>query len=71
MQPDGSYIRETGGEGTSSQELLYRYFSEYKVEPEAAKAEEPAASAAAPEPAPSAEPGLFTRFKNWLSRIFS
>ena len=36
MQPDGSYIREKGGDGTSSQEALYRYFSAYKVgvEPE-------------------------------------
>ena len=27
MQSDGRYIRETGGEGTSSQEALYNYFS--------------------------------------------
>ena len=27
MQSDGTYIREPGGEGTSSQEELYRYFS--------------------------------------------
>ncbi|MBQ6755459.1 MAG: polyphosphate kinase 1 [Oscillospiraceae bacterium] len=42
MQPDGTYIREEGGEGTSSQEALYRYFSNYKVslaEPPAVKAE--------------------------------
>ena len=31
MQPDGTYIREPGGEGTSSQEALYRYFSTRKV----------------------------------------
>ena len=31
MQPDGSYIRPAGGEGTSSQEALYRYFSTRKV----------------------------------------
>ena len=31
MQPDGTYIREEGGEGTSSQEALYRYFSTRKV----------------------------------------
>ena len=47
MQPDGSYLRPEGGEGTSSQEALYRYFSARKVslqeeKPEAAgKAEEP------------------------------
>ena len=31
MQPDGVYLREEGGEGTSSQEALYRYFSTRKV----------------------------------------
>ena len=31
MLPDGSYVRDKGGEGTSSQEALYRYFSNYKV----------------------------------------
>ena len=36
MQPDGSYVREEGGEGSSSQEALYRYFSSlrYTVEEE-------------------------------------
>ncbi len=27
MQSDGTYVRESGGEGTSSQEALYNYFS--------------------------------------------
>ena len=31
LQPDGRYIREEGGEGTSSQEALYTYFSTYRV----------------------------------------
>ena len=31
MRPDGTYVREKGGEGTSSQEALYRYFSARKV----------------------------------------
>jgi len=31
MLADGSYVREKGGKGTSSQEALYRYFSAYKV----------------------------------------
>ena len=31
MLSDGSYVRDSGGEGTSSQEALYRYFSNYKV----------------------------------------
>ena len=35
MQPDGSYLRDEGGEGTSSQEALYRYFSSVSLaEPE-------------------------------------
>ena len=33
MLSDGSYVREEGGKGTSSQEALYRYFSAYKVHP--------------------------------------
>ena len=31
MQPDGTYLREPGGEGTSSQERLYWYFSTRRV----------------------------------------
>jgi len=31
MKPDGTYYREQGGEGTSSQEALYRYFSKINV----------------------------------------
>ena len=31
MLPDGNYIREEGGEGTSSQEALYHYFSNFRV----------------------------------------
>ncbi len=32
MLADGSYVRDPGGEGTSSQEALYRYFSEMRVD---------------------------------------
>ena len=68
MQPDGTYIREEGGEGTSSQEALYRYFSTRKVSLAEPEPEEP-------EPAPVPDPdepeqksagGLF----GWLSRLF-
>ena len=31
MLPNGNYIREEGGEGTSSQEALYHYFSSFHV----------------------------------------
>ncbi|MBR1456027.1 MAG: polyphosphate kinase 1 [Oscillospiraceae bacterium] len=34
MLSDGSYVREEGGEGTSSQEALYRYFSALRVSPD-------------------------------------
>ncbi len=33
MQADGTYVRDPDGAGTSSQELLYRIFSEKKVSP--------------------------------------
>ena len=66
MQSDGTYIREEGGEGTSSQEALYRYFSEIRVqpvlpEPEPEPEPEPATGPAAEEetPAPAEEPGGF------------
>lgn len=49
MQSDGSYIREKGSEGTSSQEALYRYFSAYKV---SAGDEAPRPAVKAPIPAP-------------------
>ena len=45
MQPDGSYVLEPGGEGTASQDWLYRYFTALSVGP-----------APEPEPAPDLEP---------------
>ena len=63
MQPDGSYVRDEGGEGTSSQEALYRYFSERKV------------SLAQPEPEvrelPEEKTSVTgTGFRAWLKKIF-
>ena len=56
MLPDGRYVRDKGGEGTSSQEALYRYFSAYKVSLDEAKpAKEsaaPVSGVAIPEPLP-------------------
>ncbi|MBR1567040.1 MAG: polyphosphate kinase 1 [Oscillospiraceae bacterium] len=59
MLPDGSYVRDKGGEGTSSQEALYRYFSAWKVSMDAPAPIEPApvrsepvAAEKAPIPAP-------------------
>ncbi len=74
MLPDGSYVRDEGGEGTSSQEALYRYFSVRKVsaeEPEPEPAPEPVP--AEPEPAPetgTAEPEKPLRgFRGWLKSL--
>ena len=66
MQPDGTYVREEGGEGTSSQEALYRYFSTRKVSL-TDKKEDPEVKAPpkAGEEKP-AEGGLI----GWLKRIF-
>ena len=67
MQPDGRYLREEGGEGTSSQEALYQYFSNYRVtmpdaepgasvEPEVEEQPAETVSAPAAEPAPAPAP---------------
>ena len=72
MLPDGTYVQEEGGEGTSSQEALYRYFSTRKVsltepEPEPPKKPEvpelPQAQAEVP-----AEPKRTKR--GWFRRMF-
>ena len=68
MLPDGTYVREEGGEGTSSQEGLYRYFSTRKVsltEPEP-ETEAPAAQEK-PEAAPEVPKGTVRR---WFRRMF-
>ena len=69
MQPDGTYIREEGGEGTSSQEALYRYFSTRKVslrEIPAAKPEAAGIQMEAPEHAGKDTGSSLT----WLKRLF-
>jgi polyphosphate kinase len=65
MLPDGSYVRDEGGEGTSSQEALYRYFSTRKV----SLAESPAEPV--PPAAPEAEPEVPRRgsVRAWLRRL--
>ena len=64
MQPDGSYLREPGGEGTSSQEALYRYFSTRMVSPNAPEPSAPEAPAAAPRPAKAKRKG------SWFRNLF-
>ncbi len=66
MQPDGTYVRAGNEPGTSSQEALYRYFSERKVsltEPEEAASPEA-------EKTEKAEAGSGTGFRAWLKKIF-
>ena len=73
MLPDGTYVREEGGEGTSSQEALYRYFSNRKVsltEPEPELPKEPEVPEV-PEPlqpaVPAEQKGTVRR---WFRRMF-
>ena len=56
MLSDGSYVRDPGGEGTSSQEALYRYFSSLRVSLNENS-----------EAATSKKRG----FLNWLKKLFS
>ena len=68
MQPDGTYIREEGGEGTSSQEALYRYFSTRKVSLAEPEPEEPGPSADTPETDPKPSSGFLAKLRRLLSR---
>ena len=71
MQPDGSYIREENGAGTSSQEALYQYFSRQKVSlvpTEPAPAAVPA-SASAPAAAPAEAPAPPAPKPSFLQRL--
>ena len=62
MLPDGSYVREKGGEGTSSQEALYRYFSAVRVgvepEPVVVRAAPETNEPVPPELSPAHTPGV-------------
>ena len=76
MQPDGSYIREENGAGTSSQEALYQYFSRQKVslapsEPAAAAvpASAPAETRSAPAAAPAEKPAPPAPKPSFLQRL--
>ena len=68
MLPDGSYVRDEGGAGTSSQEALYHYFSTFRVSlnepvPEIEKvgSREAAVSSGPPE----------SGFRSWIKRVFN
>ena len=76
MQPDGSYIREENGAGTSSQEALYQYFSRQKVslapsEPAAAAApaSAPAETRSTPAAAPAEAPAPPAPKPSFLQRL--
>ena len=63
MQPDGVYLRGEGGEGTSSQEALYRYFSALKV-----SLQDPPAGTAPESGKSEPETSRWNIFRNWLHR---
>ena len=68
MLPDGSYVRDEGGEGTSSQEALYRYFSTRKV---STQEETPAQEEKPEAPQTTAAPAEARRtFGDWLKNLF-
>ena len=76
MQPDGSYIREENGAGTSSQEALYQYFSRQKVSlaptepaPAAVPASAPAETRSAPAAAPAEAPAPHAPKPSFLQRL--
>ena len=69
MLPDGTYVREEGGEGTSSQEALYRYFSARKVSP--AEDETAKAPAQQTEALPETPEKPRGGIRAWLKSIFS
>ncbi len=73
MLSDGTYVRESGGEGTSSQEALYRFFSsihysaaEEEHIPETPLPDELASGSPAPAQEPASQPSLVER----LRRLF-
>jgi len=67
LQPDGTYLHPEGGEGTSSQEALYRYFHERKVSlpPEP---EPPAPKNASPVPVRRVQSGKLSSLLSHLLR---
>ena len=67
MLSDGSYVRDKGGEGTSSQEALYRYFSNYKVSLE----EKKPAERVSPPPEKQSESAQSVSFLQRLKEFFS
>ncbi len=75
MLPDGSYIREEEGEGSSSQEALYRYFSTRKVSLKEPEAEKPEPEKPEPKktgtekPEGSGEPRQRNTFRSWFRRL--
>ena len=65
MLPDGSYVRDEGGEGTSSQEALYRYFSARKV---SLQDEMPEKRRQAP--GREGEKSFWSSARAWLRKVF-
>ncbi len=64
MLPDGTYVRDPGGEDTSSQEVLYRYFSALRVTP--AGGAGPAGAASKSSAPAGAGKGIFSRLRSFF-----
>ena len=73
MLPDGRYVRDEGGEGTSSQEALYRYFSALRYSPVDTEqpAQKPSPVAAHTEDAAAGSENFWNSLKHKFSRFFS
>ncbi len=73
MLPDGRYVRDEGGEGTSSQEALYRYFSALRYSPVDTEkpAPKPSPAAAHTEDAAAGSESFWNSLKHKFSRFFS
>ena len=71
MQPDGTYLREPGGEGTSSQEALYRCFSAWRApEPEPDPEPVPQPVVVSPAPVMELEPPAESGWRRRLKELF-
>ena len=70
MQPDGSYKKIKGGEGTSSQERLYRYFQKTVVVPDEKEAPAPVQAEEKYADAPAKEPADGNKITTFFKRLF-
>ena len=70
MQPDGSYRKSEGGEGTNSQERLYQYFRKTVITAETETAPVTLPTEETPAGAPAAEQPVPKKRTGFLKRLF-